>query len=285
MNKIGLFFPLCLIVLCLTGTVFTATEFVIIVTSYNNERYVKRNFDSIVCQRSTVPFQIIAVDDCSTDRTGQFMDDYKREHNCTDSFLTIIHNNKRSGSALENIYNTVHTMIPDNKVVVCIDGDDTISFSGVLERLEKEYKDPDVWMTYGRFIVYPAGEFWSNCWGYPEEVIRTRSFRKHPNVPSHLKTFRAALFKKIKKEDLLDEHGEFYKKAWDMAMLYPMLEISAPKDETGKNHSRFIADTVLYVYNFENPIGDFRNTGGREEQIQLHRQINKKQPYEPLDHL
>ena len=48
-------------------------------------------------------------------------------------------------------------------------------FNGVLERLEQEYKNPDVWMTYGRFVVIPAGEFWSLCWGYPEEVIRERA--------------------------------------------------------------------------------------------------------------
>ncbi len=280
---------LCLII-TLTG-IFTHAyqpvdvEFVVLVTSFNNEKYVQRNLDSIICQRSSQPFQIISVDDGSSDRTGQLMDEYAQEHNLPESFLTIIHNKVRVGSALENIYNTVHHHIPDHKIVVCIDGDDTLSFSGVLERLEREYADPDIWMTYGRFVVYPKGEFWSACGGYPEDVIRSRSFRQHPNVPSHLKTFRAALFKKIKQEDLLDPTGIIYRKAWDMAMLFPMLEMCAPKNETAKNHSIFIADTVLYVYNYDNPIGDSRTDSGRAEQIRLDRHIRILKPYEPLDHL
>ena len=256
-------------------------EFVILVTSYNTKKYVRRNLDSLINQRSTFPYEIIVVDDGSTDGTGKEMDDYAQEHALP--FLKIIHNPVRKGSALENIYTTVHERIPDHKIVVCCDGDDTFSCNRVLERLEKEYVNPDVWMTYGRFVVYPAGEFWSLCWATPEEVIRSRTFRQCSNVPSHLKTFRAGLFKKIKKEDLLDPTGTFYKKAWDMAMLFPMLEMCAPKDEQGINHSVFIADMVLYVYNFENPIGDFQT--GRAEQIALDCHIRSQPPYEPVDHL
>lgn len=256
-------------------------EFVILVTSYNNEKYARRNLDSLIHQRSTFPYQIICVDDGSSDRTGAIMDEYVKENKLSDSFIKIIHNKVRVGSALENIYNTVHTHIPDHKIVVCCDGDDTLSFNGVLERLEKEYSNPDIWMTYGRFVVIPAGEFWSLCWGYPEEVIRERGFRQCSNVPSHLKTFKAALFKKIRKEDLLYD-GKFYRKTWDMAMLYPMLEMCAPKDPNAKNHSAFIADTVMYVYNW-----DVQCDGqtGREEQVMLHRHIMSLPTYEPLDHL
>ena len=63
------------------------------------------------------------------------MDDYAQEHALP--FLKIIHNPVRKGSALENIYTTVHELIPDHKIVVCCDGDDTFSCNGVLERLEK----------------------------------------------------------------------------------------------------------------------------------------------------
>ncbi len=280
-----------MIALLLALTIFSSLyatqepEFVVLVTSYNNEKWVDRNLDSIICQRASRPFQIICVNDGSSDRTGELMDAYAKKHTLPESFLKIIHNKERVGSALENIYNTVHNHIEDHKIVVCVDGDDTLSFSGVLERLEKEYRNPDVWMTYGRFVVYPAGEFWTACQGYPEEVIRARSFRQHYNVPSHLKTFRAALFKKVRRVDLLDPSGQIYRKAWDMAMLFPMLEMCAPKNATAPNHSVFIADTVLYVYNYDNPIGDSRTDAGRLEQIKLDRHIRSLPPYEPLDTL
>ncbi len=261
-------------------------EFVILVTSYNNEKYVERNLDSLMHQRSSLPYSIICVNDGSSDHTGELMDAYGKKHSLDETFYRVVHNKKRTGSALENIYNTVHAMIPDPKIVVCVDGDDTLSCKGVLERLEREYHKPHVWMTYGRFVVVPAGEFWSLCWGYPDEVIKERSFRQHYNVPSHLKTFRAKLFKQIRKEDLLDPAtGGFYLKAWDMAMMFPMLEMCAPKDGYGVNHSVFIEDMVLYVYNFDNPINDARVGAGREDQIQLDRYIRSLPRYEPLEEL
>ena len=42
------------------------------------------------------------VDDCSTDRTGQIMDNYVSENHLEDR-VTVIHNPKRIGM-LENIY-------------------------------------------------------------------------------------------------------------------------------------------------------------------------------------
>ena len=260
-------------------------EFVVLITSYNNEDYVERNLDLIFCQKSTLPFQTIYVNDGSTDRTAELVDAYAEKHALDESQLLIINNEVNLGSGGGNIYITVHNHIEDHKVVVCVDGDDYLSFPGVLERLEKEYADPDVWMTYGRFVVYPEGEFWSVCAGYDEEVIRNRRFREDYNVPSHLKTFRAKLYKQIHKEDLLDEDGSFYNKAWDMAMLFPMLEMCAPWDPNKPNHSRYIEDTVMYIYNFANPIGDFRNSGGRQEQIRLDLLIRDKEPYAPLDNL
>ena len=92
-------------------------EFVILITSYNNEKYARRNLDSVVNQRSSKPYQILVIDDGSTDATGKIMDKYVKKHKLSSSFIRIIHNTQRVGSALENIYNAVHTYIDDNKVV------------------------------------------------------------------------------------------------------------------------------------------------------------------------
>lgn len=272
-----------LLALTLIGTVqCSPVEFVILITSFNNEHYVKRNLDSVMSQQSTAPYQVIYVNDQSSDSTGALVDAYALEHNLSPYQLLVVHNKERLGSGGGNIYNTVHTLIEDHKVVVCVDGDDFLTHTGVLKRLEKEYQDPDVWMTYGTFVVIPEGIRWTACAGYPEEIITERSFRTCHNVPSHLKTFRARLFKQIKREDLInDETGTFYDKAWDMAMMFPLLEMCASYD--GINHSRYIED-LLYMYNNDNPISDHKDTG-RQEQIRLDRKIRKEQPYEPLDSL
>ena len=111
-------------------------EFAILVTSYNNEKWVDRNLDSIVQQRYTNKYHIICLDDGSTDRTGKLMDEYVEKHQLRSSFLHIIHNKVRVGSALENIYNIIHSEIADHKIVVLVDGDDALSFNAALERLE-----------------------------------------------------------------------------------------------------------------------------------------------------
>lgn len=258
-------------------------DFVILVASYNNEAYVEKNLQSLIGQRSSKPYKIIYIDDCSTDATGRLVDEFVERHALSSSFIEVVHNTKRMGTALENIYRTVHTRISDDAVVVSVDGDDMLSHKGVLERLEKAYANPHIWMTFGRFVVIPGGEFWTQCWSYPDEVIRARSFRSSPVVPSHLKTFKAGLFKRIKKADLLGPDGSFFKKAGDMAFMFPLLEMCAPSGPEGVNHSLFIDDTVLYIYNAGTGCND--HCTGREEQIELDLLIRSKQSYEPLDQL
>jgi hypothetical protein len=74
-------------------------------------------------------------------------------------------------------------------------------------------------------------------------------YRHAPWVTSHLRTFYAGLFKRIKLSDLLYD-GNFIPCSADFAMMYPMLEMAAER-------SKFIPD-VLYVYNRQNPISYFR---------------------------
>ena len=260
-----------------------APYFVIVVPSYNNERYVERNLRSLMGQRSSKPYKVLYIDDCSTDATGRLVDKFIARHALSSSLIEVIHNTTRAGTALENIYNTVHNFVPDDAVVVCVDGDDFLPHKGVLERLEKAYANPDTWMTFGRFIVLPNGEFWSQCWSYPKEVIAARSFRTSPIVPSHLKTFKAGLFKRIKREDLLGPDGTFFKKAGDMAFMFPLLEMCAPSSPSSVNHSVFIEDLVLYMYNAGTEANDHYTA--RDEQIYFDRLIRSKRPYEPLDSL
>lgn len=265
----------------LMAAVDTVPSFVLLVASYNNEKYVERNLKSLMGQRSSKPYKILYINDCSTDATGVLVEDFIARHQLPSSFIEVIHNPDRVGAALENMYNAIHQRIPDDAVVVSVDGDDFLAHKGVLERLEKAYADPAIHMTFGRFVVIPQGEFWNQCWSYPEEVIRSRTFRYSSIVPSHLKTFKAWLFKKIKKEDLLGPDRTFFKKAGDMAFMFPMLEMCAPASPCGTNHSLFIEDTVLYIYNTGTELNDHRIA--RDEQINMDLYIRSKKPYEPLD--
>lgn len=254
-------------------------EFVIVVPSYNNEKYARRNLDSLIHQKTSVPYSIICIDDCSTDKTGALMDDYARKHKLSSSFLKIIHNEKRMG-ALSNIYTTIHNHCKDHQVVVLVDGDDCLAHNLVLARLEAEYANPELWMTYGQFIFYPSTK-WGTTYEITRESLLKKEVRSLVYVAQHLRTFKAGLFKKIKKEDLMLD-GTFFAMNADMATMICMLEMCTPKDENAVSHCTFIPD-ILYIYNYVNPISD--HIIDRSLQLELEKVIRARKPYEPLETL
>ena len=136
----------------------------------------------------------------------------------------------------------------DDEVVVTLDGDDALRDPTVLTTLAAHYSNPkkEVWLTYGQFIS-------KNCnkkgWNrpYPEFIVRQNRFREYMHIPSHLRTFRAWLFKKIKQDDLKYEN-RFFEMTWDRAFMIPMLEMAGERHEC--------IQTVLYTYNDDNPISD-----------------------------
>ncbi|MBA3752044.1 glycosyltransferase family 2 protein [Candidatus Dependentiae bacterium] len=255
----------------------STTEFVILIASYNNEQYCERNLASVVWQKSSRPFQVIVINDCSTDKTAERLNEFVRNNNL-ESRVTLIHNSERYGS-LKNIYTTLHTLVDDHKVVVSVDGDDQLISDSVLLRLEQEYKNPSIHLTYGSFIQSSTGRR-GKARKIPDEIIRTRRVRKLTTFKAHhLKTFRAGLFKKIKKEDLMLNEN-FFSATGDLAFMYPMIEMLAPVEENEPDHTAFIRE-ILYKHNDENPINDFRIH--RKKQQFFRRYIRRQKPYEPLD--
>lgn len=252
----------------------SAPEFVLLILSYNNEKYVWDNMRWGCHQKSTKPYKVICVNDCSSDRTGELMEQYVREHKL-ESMVTIIHNTERKGMT-RNTYETIHNHIEDHKVVVKYDGDDKLASDNVLMRLETEYKKPHVWLTYGQAIRIPGGELLSKR--IPDDVFFDCSHRKYGFTSIALRTFKAGLFKKIKQEDLMHE-GKYYTMSGDEAYMFPMLEMCSPVDDNGTIHAVFIPD-VLYFYNVVNPLND--HNVNKKMQTDLARIIRSKPAYQPL---
>jgi len=217
---------------------------VVIVPSYNNQQWYKYNLDSLFCQKYT-NYRVIYINDCSSDATGELVCNYIQQSGMGDRF-TFIDNNVRCG-ALANLYRAIHSC-DDNEIVVTLDGDDWFTGDQVLARINQVYKDENVWLTYGQFKTYPQDTV-GFCRNVPASIIQGNLFREYEWITSHSRTFYAALFKQVQLKDLLYE-GNFFDVTWDMAFMYPMLEMAA-------NHIRFIPD-VMYVYNQANVLNDFR---------------------------
>jgi len=246
--------------------------FVIVIPSYRNKDWYKKNLDSVFNQNYS-NYRVIYLDDASPDDTGKLVEKYIKDKN-QENKVTLIKNTKRVG-ALANLYTGVHLCKP-NEIVCTLDGDDWFSHDKVLQRLNKEYKDPEVWLTYGQHEqwfgddkkIYPGGAEL-----FPKEILQNKSFRQYKWVASQLRTFYAGLFHLVKIEDLLID-GEFLPMAYDYALMYPMLEMAC-------DHIRFIPD-VLYVYNLVTPINDVKVNYQLQQKCCREIKLNKK-PYKKLE--
>lgn len=271
----------CLLV---TWTLISKQEFKIIVPTYNNETYARWNLESLIHQHTTdSTYSIIVVNDCSSDRTGEIIEEVKREYGLSDSFLKIVHNPVRVG-ALANIYNTVHTYCTDQEIVVHIDGDDALPHNNIIKQLEKVYADGSIWMTYGQFIFFPSwptGRQWGTTYEISHEEQVNKKIRTLVYVAQHLRTYKAGLFKKIQKKHLM-LNGSFFAMNADMATMIPMLEMAAPLTPDSKSRSLFIPD-IMYIYNCSNPLNDHKVD--RSLQLKLEEVIRAIKPYNPLEKL
>ncbi|MDX8430975.1 MAG: glycosyltransferase family A protein [Candidatus Algichlamydia australiensis] len=240
--------------------------FVILIPSYNNEKYCVANIRSAL-QQEYKNFRVLFINDCSTDRTLELVE---RETLGRENVKII--NNKKRKLALYNLYHAVHNDISGNEIVITLDGDDQLAHPHVLSNLNRIYSNPkkEIWLTYGQFLEQRSCRK-GFAKPFPREVIRGNTFRKHPDLPTHLRTFYAWLFQKIKIEDLQKE-GKFYEMSWDSAAMIPMIEMAC-------NHFCFVPE-VLYLYNDHNPISDHRID--HIKQFAINKEIRAKPAYKQL---
>ncbi|MDB6080969.1 MAG: hypothetical protein JWO53_241, partial [Chlamydiia bacterium] len=245
-------------------------EFVIVIPSYNNEKWVIKNLESVVCQ--TYPhWSIYYINDCSQDSTGAILDQFILSKGIGNK-CTVIHNKERRG-ALANLYTAIHN-IDEKKIIVDLDGDDRLSNPYVLEYLASIYGKRTVnhpratWLTYGSFQSDPSG--YPNCSSpFPPHVLKKRTFRSHPWRSSHLKTFYAKLFHLVKREDLL-WNGIFFPMTSDLAIMFPMLEMAS------QGHIRFVKK-IVHIYNISSPLQDHKVNS--QLQRKLEATIREQKPY------
>lgn len=219
-------------------------HFKIIVPLYNVEKWIKRCLRSIKLQ-TYKNFECIIIDDISTDNSANII----AEEIKNDSRFRLIVN-KEKKYALRNIYDSLKEVKPnDDDIIITVDGDDWLAGKDVLSYLNDIYNKNNCWMTYGSYIEYPSkikGKFAKQL---PQEIILSNSFREYEWCTSHLRTFKHFLWDNIKKEDLINPNtNKFIKSAWDLAFMFPMLEMSGLR-------SLYI-EKPLYIYNRENPLNE-----------------------------
>ncbi len=235
--------------------------FNIIVPVFNAEKYLEKCLNSIIKQ-SYKNFQVKVIDDCSTDSSYEIASGIC---NCYDNFY-ISKNSRRLG-ALNNINKLLSLKIkePSKTIDILLDGDDCLYSGDVLNILYEKYLNTNCLITYGSHLSSKGVQGKK----YPSLIRDFNLYRKYFWYASHLKTFRHDLWLSINQNDLLDQNGKYYSVAWDLALMFPMLEMAG-------NRQEFVKD-ILYLYNDQNPISDHKIR--RKEQILAAKEIRKKKRY------
>lgn len=218
-------------------------SFRIIVCCYNVEKWICKTINSIKSQKYK-NFICTIVDANSTDNTVK--EAYIEIAN--DKRFEILINKERK-FPLQNQFETIKNLnLEDDDIIVNVDGDDWFYDENSLNKINEVYSEfPDTLLTYGNFILYPDNTI-SQLREYPQEIIDNNLYRKYNWLASHLRTFKYKLFKNLSQEYLLSKNGKYFEKAGDLALMFPLLEMSGGK-------IKFVPD-ILYVYNVQNPLNE-----------------------------
>ena len=216
---------------------------VILTTLYNAQHYIARCINSVKMQ-SIQDFLMVITDDISTDTS---MDIVKREIEI-DSRFRLIENTSKMYQPGNYYQVSKMSEIDDEDILVTLDGDDWFPDNKVLERVLSYYESTSCLMSFGQFIQFHGeGSYSVGFTARPS----SDDVRNCDWTCSHLRTFKAKVFRAIKEEDLKAPNGNYWEVTGDQAIVYPMIEMC------GLDRVHFTED-INYVYNVENVINDFK---------------------------
>ena len=246
-------------------------HFKIIVPFYNVEDWITLCVRSVQAQEYK-DYECVLIDDISTDNTVNIV---KKEIEGNDKFRLVENTEKKY--ALKNVHDTLELIKPDEKdIVVILDGDDWLASAEVLGKLNDTYSIEDCWMTFGSYVEHPKNVRGKFAKEIPNDIIDNNSFRESEWMSSHLRTFRYKLWEKINKQDFVYSKTEkYYKAAWDLAFVFPMLEMAGRK-------AVYVED-ILYIYNRSNPLNEDKIN--HNVQLAEEQEIRRKQRYSLLEDL
>ncbi|TCQ95793.1 glycosyl transferase family 2 [Sphingobacterium sp. JUb20] len=230
----------------------------------NAVNYIDDYLNSVLKQ-SFRNYQIIMIDDCSTDNSKEKIPELP--------IVRKIINSKRQ-FALQNIIDVLMTNKFEDEDVIClVDADDMLPHKYVLNIIDRTYHDNSVLMTYGSMtnidnimkigISYTKEEF---------DNLRLSDWKV-----THLRTFKYKVFRELLFQDnnlncLRDDTGKIFKMPYDMALLFPLLELA------GYENIKFI-NTPTYQYRLHSENDHLKN---RDEQYAGEIQIRRKKRFKQV---
>jgi hypothetical protein len=164
---------------------------------------------------------------------------------------------------ITNLSMLIRTMDPD-AIVVWLDGDDHLVRPDACAIVQAMH-EAGAWVTWGSF-VYADGRP-----GFAAPVNWGAPIRRHPWVTTHLKSFRAGLFQRLRREDL--EWPLRAQVPWDMVVMFAAIEMAGGRRCT-------YCPEVLSAYHVANS-NEWKNGPGEERRYEAI--IRARDPYPLLE--
>ncbi len=239
-------------------------KFIVVIPLYNASKWINKCLKSLILQ-DYENFECIVMDDCSTDNSFEIAE--KTINN--NGKFTLVKNSFNVGP-LANAYNgAMKKSTSSEDIIVILDGDDFFASNKTLSILNNYYNEDSCWMTYGSYInlsTKTRGKFSQQI---PQYIIDENAYRQFKWSSSHLRSYKKFLLDKIDPADLKDIDGQFYKTAGDLAVMFPMLEMSG-------NNAKFIKE-ILYIWNDLNDLNEHKDK--RTSQLNSEKTIRQSKKY------
>ncbi len=220
--------------------------FRIVIVGWRVEKYIERCLNSAISQAEKDWTACVVLDPCK--------DQSLKLAKCiakTDSRIRVI-GNKKKQYATANIMRSISEQIPaDDDVIVTLDGDDWFVGNDTLSIVKRYYtQNPNLLVTHGSWISYPDPSMETNNIPYSKEDWEI-GVRKVGWRASHLRTFKYKVWKYVDHKDLIGPDGLYARVAWDLAIMFPMLEMA------GQDRVKYVFERI-YTYNQESPYNDHK---------------------------
>jgi|688.fasta_scaffold173305_2 glycosyltransferase involved in cell wall biosynthesis len=243
----------------------------VVVPVRNARDWISKCIFSIASQDYQGSWSCIIVDDASDDNTqDEITRTLKSLNDDVRSKFSVKFNESRVG-ALKNFidgFKELKSHESPEAILVQLDGDDWLFGPLVFQIINQAYNQTNCWMTWGSYVEWPSGAPGMSR-PIPSEVHVFGDYRNREWMTSHLRTFKSHLWNSINDRDLRDEDGNYFMTTCDLAMMFPMLEMS-------RERSLFIP-YVLHCYNRTNPLSD--DKVHREDQLRAEGLIRSRRPY------
>lgn len=223
-------------------------KYSIITCSYNNEKWIKNNIESVLNQKF-FDYEHIIIDDASTDNSVEII---KKHVNQTKTKAFV---RKERCFALKNHILGLKNASGD--IIIHLDGDDWFYDSDVLNYISKIYEQEKCLATYGGWVD-PSNPHVIQTIKHPTHNASDIRKSKHWYF-THLRTFKRELVASINAMDLFDDMGNINNIGADCALL------------TGLYEYAFHFGKVVYT---DKPLIYYNNsTGSNDCNVNLSKQL------------